>query len=161
MSDRHDKALQTERSAHLRFQAEGDPFTAGAFRHAVKGNASEKDRRPRSTASDHRWVPGALAHWRRVHGITAEQAATRTGAADGHQWSLWERGEVTPTYMDLLRIVAATGLGYWIDADARASLDAQERLEVDRVRHATIATGRLRARRAAVDGLEDPDEAER
>jgi hypothetical protein len=32
-------------------------------------------------------------------------------------WNHWERGFVSPPYHALLRIIAATGLGYWNDED--------------------------------------------
>lgn len=80
--------------------------------------------RPEAKVEDRQWVPAALKHWRNVHGLTAHQAQQRIGySVKGNQWARWEAGMAAPPYEALLRILAITGLGHWVDSERRAEFD--------------------------------------
>lgn len=89
--------------------------------------------RPQALADDRRFVPGALYHWRRIHGLSQREAQARLGySLESNTWALWESGRSAPPYKTLLRIISATGLGYWVDTEGRAQMDPEEVLEADR-----------------------------
>lgn len=90
---------------------------------AIPDNTPRRKRRPRASSADREWVPHALKHWRRVHGLSGEQAARRIGFQGATTWASWERGRTVPSYETLLRILAMTGLGHWTDDEHRALHD--------------------------------------
>lgn len=86
---------------------------------------------PKSTVEDRRYVPGALRHWRKVHGLSPGEALARIGYAKrSRTWANWEVGRSAPPYETLLRIIAATGLGHWVDEEGNADVDPDIRLDV-------------------------------
>jgi transcriptional regulator with XRE-family HTH domain len=106
--------------------------------------------RPQASVDDRQFVPGALAHWRRVHGLSQREAQTRVGySSESNTWARWEAGTMAPPYRVLLRVLAATGLGYWVDTDGRLEMDPEERLAHDQHR---IEELRATRRAATVDG---------
>ena len=48
--------------------------TRGRYK-AVREGRYKRWRRPIAKPEDRRWVPGALAHWRRVHGLSPQGGA--------------------------------------------------------------------------------------
>lgn len=83
---------------------------------AVSSGRHRRVSKPTSNPDDRAYVPGALRHWRRVHDLTPAQAQQRVGySPKSPTWRNWEAGYVCPPYLTLLRIIAATGLGYWTD----------------------------------------------
>lgn len=88
-----------------------------SYRSMAEGKS--RVRAPKAHARDRRYVPGALRHWRRVHGISMRDAQARIGySTTSTAWSHWENEFAAPSYETLLRIIAATGLGYWVDEGA-------------------------------------------
>jgi DNA-binding transcriptional regulator YiaG len=89
------------------------------------------NKRPVAKYEDRRYIPAALRQWRRVHGLSASEAQARIGYSEkGNMWRLWEMGRYAPPYEALLRILAATGIGHWVDAERLAEVDPTLRLEV-------------------------------
>jgi transcriptional regulator with XRE-family HTH domain len=126
------KAARPHQPARGRYKA----ITTGAYRRRV---------RPQASADDRRYVPGALRHWRIVHGLSLRAAQARIGYSQTScSWSHWESGTIAPPYATLLRILAASGMRYTGESDNRQSLDPNLRLDADR---AQWAAGQ-RARRA-------------
>lgn len=103
---------------------------------AVMRGTYKRTSKPVASADDRRFVPGVLRHWRRVHGLSTREAQARIGySTRSSSWRHWESGFVVPPYRALLKIIASTGLGYWVDHDHRAGLDADLRLEADAAAH--------------------------
>lgn len=114
----------------------------------INNGTYKRQSRPVASADDRRFVPGVLRHWRRVHGLNPREAQARIGySARSSSWRHWESGFAAPPYRALLKIIASTGLGYWVDHDHRAGLDADLRLEADAA--AMAERKRLRQERAA------------
>ena len=87
---------------------------------------------PRSSRSDRDYIPAALRNWRSAHGLSQRQAQARIGmSSKTNSWGLWESGATAPTYKNLLKIIAATGLGHWLDEERRNDMDATIRFEAD------------------------------
>lgn len=83
---------------------------------AIASGKYRRKTRPTAKPEDRQYVAGALRHWRRVHGLSYREAQARIGYSPRScSWRHWEDGFVTPPYQTLLRIIAATGLGYWQD----------------------------------------------
>lgn len=98
------------------------PSSDGWYREVVEGRHRPRSR-PESATEDREFVPGAVRHWRMVHGLTQAEALRRIGHSPrAGSWSAWEAGTKAPPYRVLLLMLAATGLGHWIDHDARSSL---------------------------------------
>lgn len=94
-------------------------------------------RKPMSRPEDRQYVANSIRHWRKTHDLTVEQASARIGyGITGNAWRTWEKGTAAPPYETLLRIIAATGLGYWVDHDRRRDVDPTLRhtIEVEKVR---------------------------
>jgi hypothetical protein len=90
---------------------------------------------PASKAADRQYVPATLKHWRNIHGLTQKQATARIGLSlRSNAWSLWESGQRAPTYENLLKIIAASGLGHWVDAARDLDVDPTLRLDVLKAR---------------------------
>ena len=120
---------------------------------AVTSGAWKRRTRPVAQAEDRHYVPAALEHYRRVHGLSPSQAQARIGYAPRSSiWRQWESGVVAPPYLALLKIIAATGLGYW---EPPGAADPEHRLES----LATEASARRRARRDKRRAKTQPDEA--
>jgi hypothetical protein len=113
--------------------------SAARERHKLRksGAALTRSRRPEALLDDRRLAPGVLKHWRRVHGLTQRQAQERIGySATGHTWARWESGLTCPPFRALLKIIAATGLGFWTDPDNSLGVDGDLRLEMEAARKA-------------------------
>ena len=109
-------------------------------------------KKPQSAASDRQYVAGALKHWRAINRLTVREASARVGySPTSSSWSSWERGVSAPPYRVLLRILAATGLGSWIDADLARSGDPDVVLEELRQREDEDRLARDRRRAALAD----------
>jgi hypothetical protein len=122
----------------------GRELTRDERRHLLLDGRTRK-RAPQSDPEDRLYVPAALTHFRRVHGLTCAEASERVGYAEnGRSWQLWESGRVAPPYGTLLRIIAATGLGHWHD-ESHAALGPDIRL--DAMRAQERQRGRLRRAR--------------
>ena len=123
----------------------------------LRSGAYRPRQRPQSDVSDREFVPAALRHWRQIHGLTTRQAQARIGySAASCSWRHWEEGVYVPPYRTLLLIIAATGLGYWVDQEQRHADPAVD-LEARAASHSAVlharrdrAGRRERARRAAV-----------
>jgi transcriptional regulator with XRE-family HTH domain len=87
---------------------------------------------PRSSRSDRDYIPAALRNWRKAHGLSQKQAQARIGmSSKTNSWGLWESGLTAPTYKNLLKIIATTGLGHWLDEERRRDMDPTIRFEAD------------------------------
>lgn len=123
-------ALQEEVLAEER-QRSRDAKKAGASYREIVSGIHVRQHAPRSSVEDRRFVPGALRHWRRVHGLSTQEAQARIGySTRSCSWRHWEEGARCPPYETLLRIIAATGLGYWVDEDGDGGIDPSIRLDV-------------------------------
>jgi hypothetical protein len=126
------------------------PGRRNRYRAIVSGQARYRER-PVATAEDRQYVPGALRHWRQVHGINTREAQTRIGYSPrSSSWRHWEDGFVAPPYQTLLRIIAATGLSLRAAHDDLADVAPDLRLEATRTRHMETMR-RRRARRKDAD----------
>lgn len=97
-------------------QRQGKLPTAGRYR-SISSGAYKRRQRPVAKVEDRQYVPGALRHWRMVHGgVSMHEAQARIGySPKSSTWQQWEDGIVAPPYLALLKILAATGLGYWTE----------------------------------------------
>jgi transcriptional regulator with XRE-family HTH domain len=140
--------LRARKRAERMARQEGPPQPSTGRYKAISSGAYRRKQRPQMDVSDRQYVPAALRHWRQVHNLTQRQAQVRIGySASAKSWSHWEQGFVAPPYRTLLAILAATGLGYWVDEEAAAGL-GDLRLDARRAAHQQRA-GRRRSRRAA------------
>ena len=107
-----------------REQRRGAPQPTSGLYAALQAGETRRKRAPRggprgrakSMLEDRELVPAAMRHWRKVHGLSIRQAQARIGySVNSCSWRHWEDGHVAPPYRTLLLIIAATGLGYWID----------------------------------------------
>jgi transcriptional regulator with XRE-family HTH domain len=113
----------------------------------VSTGAYKRKLRPRTSVEDRLYAPAALEHWRKVHGLSQREAQARIGYSERScSWAHWESGFVIPPYGTLLRIMAATGLGYWVDSENRAGGDPALRLDADRAQWAANMRRRRRLR---------------
>jgi transcriptional regulator with XRE-family HTH domain len=122
-------------------EAEGERrkrYPRSVPRQDIISGKRKRHQAPKSSADDRRFVPAALLHWRTVHGLTQQEAQLRIGYSEfSTAWSAWERGWTAPSFEVLLRIIAATGLGHWVedqhaDIDPSLRLEAMERTEAER-----------------------------
>ena len=115
---------------------------------AIASGSYRRKLRPQFSVEDRDYVPGALKHWRTVHGLTQRQAQERIGySVNAKSWGHWEQGFVAPPYRTLLAIIASTGLGYWTDRDNAAGLGSL-RLDATRAKHSQVVARRRRRRRS-------------
>lgn len=110
--------------------------TPNGRRHAAATDGIYRPHRsPVSVPDDRLYVAGAVRHWRTVHGLSARQAQARIGLAMASgTWRTWETSFAAPPYRTLLKILAATGLGYWVDQEQRANGDPTLEFEALRAR---------------------------
>jgi transcriptional regulator with XRE-family HTH domain len=145
--------------AEARERREALPQLPARGRHrAVSSGAVPRRKRPVSEVSDRQHVPGALRHFRTVHGLTRAEALTRIGYSPrSSAWKQWEEGVNAPPYLALLKIIAISGLGYWTEhgmpqdgttGDARLSLLTTAHRDRQRVRRRGRAHRRTEARDA-------------
>lgn len=122
---------------------------------AVSSGQHRRRQRPVSSPEDRKWVPGVLRHWRDMHRLSQREAQARIGySPTSNSWRNWESGFVVPSYSTLLRIIAATGLGYLQAAPDRtgsADVAPELLLEATHARHTREVRAR-RARRRRVHG---------
>ena len=110
----HAEAVRVEKAQAQRAKSRG---RHPRYPEVLSGNY-RRSRAPKSSVEDRRYVPGAIRHWRKVHGLSVRDAQARIGySPTSTNWEHWERGFTCPPYEALLRIIAATGLGYWVDED--------------------------------------------
>jgi hypothetical protein len=149
--DRRRQAAAAARAERKDERAEHTPApTRGRYR-AITSGKHKARLKPRATVEDRRWVPGVLRHWRRVHDLSPAQALARIGySSKSSTWRHWEAGFVAPPYEALLLIIAATGLGHWIDQERRAEIPPQMLLEYTAAQHKAALRRARRRRRAAV-----------
>jgi len=127
----------------------GDPQPETSAFKAISEGRYRRKMRPKIMLEDRGFVPAALRHWRQVHNLTARQAQARIGYSPRScSWSHWESGFVAPPYRTLLAIIAATGLGYWVD-DERAAGVGGLLLDQRRAAHQQALRRRARKRKAA------------
>lgn len=119
-----DEILEEER------QRWRDVRHSASYKEVVSG-AWVRKKAPQSSVEDRRYVPGALRHWRKVHGLSIRDAQGRIGYSQRScSWRHWEEGARCPSYETLLRIIAATGLGYWVDEEGNGEVDPDLRLDI-------------------------------
>jgi len=96
---------------------------------AIAMGQGQRIQRPVASIEDRRLVPGALKHFRKVHGLTQRQACARIGySARANTWAHWESGLYSPPYNILLRIIASAGMAP-VDS-ALLGTDPNLRLEI-------------------------------
>lgn len=129
---------------------EASPAPAtGRFAAITSGEYQPKNRPPggprgsaKSSPDDRLLVPAALEHWRQVNGgLSTRQAQARVGySTRSCSWRHWESGVYAPPYRTLVLIIAATGVGHWVDHALPAHGSPLDDLEA--------ANAQSRARRA-------------
>lgn len=120
----------------------------GKYR-AVASGQYRRVSRPVARPEDRQYVPGALAHWRQVHGLSKQDAQARIGySPNSSTWQQWEDGVVAPPYLALLKMIGATGLGYWTEHGSQAEgLQGAHRLAALNTAHKQRRLARRKARR--------------
>ncbi len=118
-------AHRAQERAERRERREANPApTSGRFAAITSGQYAPKNRprggprgAARSKPEDKLLVPAALKHWRLINGgLTTRQAQARIGySTTSCSWRHWESGVYAPPYRTLVLIVAATGVGHWVD----------------------------------------------
>jgi transcriptional regulator with XRE-family HTH domain len=108
----------------------------GRFKAISSGRYARRSK-PQSSVDDRRFVPGALRHWRQIHGLSLSEAQHRIGySSKSTAWTHWENGYSAPPYRTLLYIIIATGLGHAIDEDPRRrEMDPSLLLDYGRQKH--------------------------
>lgn len=138
-------ALRTEAVWEYRFAKRRKPSYA-----AVVDGLTPRKKAPLSFPEDRKYIPGALRHWRKVHGLTMKQAQSKIGySPNSSSWSHWEFGFDAPPYQTLLRIIAATGLGHWVDDTED---DPNLRLDIMKAAHKEQLRRRRKQSKAASNG---------
>ena len=118
---------------------------------AISSGTYKRMSRPVAKVEDRQYVPGALAHWRRVHGLSQADALVRIGySPNSSTWRQWEDGVNAPPYRALLTIIAFTGLGYWTEHGMPTDgLLGDSRLAALNTNHRMQRAHRRRGRRRA------------
>jgi DNA-binding transcriptional regulator YiaG len=125
----------------------------GKYR-AVSSGEHRRRSRPVAKVEDRQFVPGALRHFRMVHGLSMPEAQARIGySPTSSTWRQWEDGVVAPPYLALLKIISVIGLGYWTEHGLpQEGTTADARLALLNTQHRQLRAARRRRRAARRSG---------